>query len=454
MRIPLASRPVARLARAACLAHEIRYKMFAQLPLEVVDLIVHFAVEGTGYGRERRQRNLGLALCRTSRAFLSTGRRLLYHAPCAIFVEAIEIDWDRAIALFDVLSRNGAAIGGTVRSLDRLDYWCYLLGALPAPDGPHAFDVRGQASKAFAWQVSIVASCSAARDVSVKVQTANEATALHRALGSCMATLECITMHPSLDPDLALKFLNNLYRAGCRLKVVELSELEEASSRRSTKNGEAQLKHALEELRLYTSISMLLVKPLAAFFPVQVGILRKLELGFGHKVSRESQVDLLHLFKLAGSSMTDLKLSSTWIDRVSFRYEMYGLGFDGPVFPVEVIQLLPRLERLTISSFGALCVERVGLLAQHCPNLQVLIASGSIWLADNPSTTIYNTPQWQKVIFPEQRVAELLCTVPRLVQVYLGGLPVRETDRLPSLTAAMTAQGVELDYAACIERCE
>lgn len=41
-----------------------------------------------------------------------------------------------------------------------------------------------------------------------------------------------------------------------------------------------------------------------------------------------------------------------------------------------------------------------------------------------------------------------------LVQVNLGRLPVRETDQLSTLSAAMTAKRVALDYDTCIECCE
>ena len=193
------------------------------------------------------------------------------------------------------------------------------------------------------------------------------------------------------------------------------------------------------------------LEPFAAFFSAQVGVLRKLDLFVPAKVS---QADLLHLFKIAGTSLVDLKLSSAWRDHVSRQYAGYGLGFDGPVFPAEGAKLFPRLERLTILNFGALSVERVGLLAQHCPNLQILIASGSIWLADNPALSLNVTPHWQKAIFPERRVAELLEAMLHLVQVNLGRLPVRETDQLPTLSAAMTAKRVALDYDTCIECCE
>jgi len=398
---------------------------------------------------------LALVLCRTSRAFLPLGRRLLYRAPFASIplMVTLKVTWDRAIALYDVLSRNNGVVGRIVRSLHGLEIWCRRLAIVAAPKGAHAFDLRSQSSKVFAWQASIVAACPALRAVSVEIQSTSEATAMHRALGPSMASLEDIKLSASslLEAELALRVLANLYRAGCRLNTVELSSLDCTVSRKAIEEQSVQLKHPFENMILRVRPQAQYLKPFAAFFSAQVGVLRKLDLFVPAKVS---QADLLHLFKIAGTSLMDLKLSSAWRDHVSRQYAGYGLGFDGPVFPAEAAKLFPRLERLTILNFGALSVERVGLLAQHCPNLQILIASGSIWLADNPALSLNVAPHWQKAIFPERRVAELLEAMLHLVQVNLGRLPVRETDQLPTLSAAMTAKRVALDYDTCIECCE
>ena len=135
---------------------------------------------------------MALVLCRTSRAFLPLGRRLLYRAPFASI--PLKVTWDRAIALYDVLSRNNGVVGRIVRSLHGLEIWCRRLAIVAAPKGAHAFDLRSQSSKVFAWQASIVAACPALRAVSVEIQSTSEATAMHRALGPSMASLEDIKL--------------------------------------------------------------------------------------------------------------------------------------------------------------------------------------------------------------------------------------------------------------------
>lgn len=338
---------------------------------------------------------MALVLCRTSRAFLPLGRRLLYRAPFASIplMVTLKVTWDRAIALYDVLSLNNGVVGRIVRSLHGLEIWCRRLAIVAAPKGAHAFDLRSQSSKVFAWQASIVAACPALRAVSVEIQSTSEATAMHRALGPSMASLDDIKLSASslLEAELALRVLANLYRAGCRLNTVELSSLDCTVSRKAIEEQSVHLKHPFENMILRVRPQAQYLKPFAAFFSAQVGVLRKLDLFLPAKIS---QADLLHLFMIAGTSLMDLKLSSAWRDHVSRQYAGYGLGFDGPVFPAEAAKLFPRLERLTILNFGALSVERVGLLAQHCPNLQILIASGSIWLADNPALSLNVTPHW------------------------------------------------------------
>ncbi|GAA5902140.1 hypothetical protein JCM8208_002486 [Rhodotorula glutinis] len=422
--------------------------LFAQLPLEVIDHIIQLALEGPVGHRHKREHALALVLCRISRAFLPTGRRLLYHAP---FI-SLPATWDRAIVLHDTLSRDNGAIGRMVRNLYGLENWYRRLVHLVAPQGTHTFDLRGQPVKAFAWQASIVAACPSMRAVSVQIQSASEATVLHRALGPSMASLERIKLQSDsyLDAALALRVIANLYRAGCRLKAVELPDLDDTASRKSTEDGNPQLQHPVEDLTIHVSRGTECIELRAAFFPVQVGILRKLDLFFPSKIS---QVDLVRLLKLAGSSIVELKLSSSWCDVVSEDYAQYGVGFDGPVFPVEAMELFPRLERLKIMSFGALSVHRLSLIQQHCRNLQILDASGSSWLADNPAHSVLVTPQYQQVIFPEQRVAEVLEGMPRLKAVYLGNVPVRATNRLPTLRLAMKIRGTALYYTSCGVRC-
>ncbi|GAA5932931.1 hypothetical protein JCM3775_005268 [Rhodotorula graminis] len=393
-----------------------------------------------------------MILCRTSRAFLPIGRRLLYRLPFAGFSRISKTNWNRAIALYTALSRNGGALGRMVRGMYYLDVWCERLAALPVPDGPHAFDLRGQSNKAFAWQASMVAACPALRFVSVKVHSTSEATALHRALRLSTTSLEGIKMQSSspAEVELALRLLANLYSAGARLKIIDLSHLGSAMTHTVPGECNPQLKSPVEVLSLGVGPAPENVKPFAAFFPVQAGVLRNLELVVPVKTI---QSDLLHLLRLAGSSITDLALSSLWHDAVSERYSRYGVGFDGPVFPSEAIALFPHLENLQITSFGGLSMHRLGLIQQHCQSLQTLNVAGSTWLADNPALSALVTPQYQEIVFSEPQVIKLLEGMPELVEVHLGSVPVRATNRLPSLTLAMRAKGTSLDFLACSGRC-
>jgi len=390
-----------------------------------------------------------VSLSLVCRALLPCARRLLYRQPLSG-----RSTWKRAILLHKRLAARGGALAKLVRNLDALDLWHAALAVLPL-NGAHAFQMRGMPD-AFAWQTSVLGLCSNLRRIACAMDSMPQATKLLRALGPSMASLSHVKLSTtrwddsgsSFDGAVACHFLGNLHRAGCALQGLALPGVDPSGIKQARM---PQLEHNLEELAINMAKYLGDPTSFSVFLPVQVGILRKLDIDVPLQTTA---ADLQYLLTRVGGSLTTLRIASIWRKSTAYRYSRYGIGFTGPVLPLEAISLFPFLEHLTLERIGALSIARLQLLAQHCgANLRHLDASCSNWVADDGSSVLHS-PGWHKRVFPEHRVAEILGNFARLETVNLGRVPVRATDGLGHLEAAMQQMDVDLRYEQCHARCE
>ncbi|BGP41539.1 hypothetical protein JCM10450v2_005588 [Rhodotorula kratochvilovae] len=367
---------------------------FAQLPADLLDLIFHHAGQRLDGGQlSYSDRRLYRRLCLVCRAFVPSARRILYRKP-GLYTVA----WDKAIQLYGALSNRNGYIGSLVHDLEGLAGWAHALASKVPPDVPLAFLIRGQ-SKVFSWMASMLAICPNLRRVSLTIGSSVEATKVIKALCPSFGTLTGVRLSPdvgqSLDTAIVKQFLRSVHRSECMLE----------------------------------------------FLPTQVGALRDLDLSLPASTSTD---ELLHILRQVGPSLANLKLAGPPSSTRVRDYDNYAVRYSNPVFPVE---------RLSLIYFQALSVGSLESLVEHCPNLAVLDAVDSVWIADDPRLNVFRPADYQARVFPEHRARDLLSAFQRIKSVNLGYLPVRYHDTLVDLETAMENKGVYLEYTTCFRRC-
>lgn len=343
--------------------------------------------------------------------------------------------WERALKVLDTLTKDGGGLGRLVRSLVSLTVKVETLSTDKTVPANLSFQVRGQ-TKVFSWCLAMLDACARLREVGVTFAATIQLNKVSHALTPSFLTLERIKVEGPKEYRVSahdvIKLLKCLSLSS--LKTLEVNHLR-------TKEGEPPLPLTPSNPTPTSSLifrSEVKLSLVTSLIPINTSSLTSLTIS----CKRYSSSDLLTLVNFVGSTLETLKVVLPFLG-FTLHFDDYGLDHQGPIVPLEVFFLLPRIRYLDLWNAHAMSMARLDALVKHSPDLVELGLSESVWVGDG-ALAEDRSGNWSVRMFPEDRVLSALLKLKKLERCHLGFVPRRQDDYPSSLAGELEDEGVAL----------